>query len=123
MENITLGQISNWITLVIGLGVGIVTIYRSLKKLILKTLENEFADINKKLDDLGDRLNTVDVETCKNFLVARLAELDKGQIMDEVEIERFYEQYDHYKEKGGNSYIKRKVDAMEAEGKLIRRAQ
>ena len=46
MENITLGQISNWITLVIGLGVGIVTIYRSLKKLILKTLENEFADIN-----------------------------------------------------------------------------
>lgn len=121
MQNVTLGEFSGWITLIAGLIIGTGAIYKALKNIITKMLETEFENVNKKLDDLNERIETVDVETCKNFLVARLAELEKGLQMDEIEKERFYEQYDHYKEKGGNSYIKRKVDAMETEGKLIRR--
>lgn len=123
MEDITLGQFGNWITLIVGLVVGISVIYKSLKTLITKMLENEFKEVNEKLDQVGARIDAVDVETCKNFLVTELAELDKGLSMDEVEIIRFYEQYDHYLKVGGNSYIKRKVEAMELEGKLIRRTK
>lgn len=121
MEDITFGQFGNWTTLIVGLIAGVGVIYKSLKTLITKMLDAEFQEVNEKLDHVGARINAVDLETCKNFLVAELAKLDKGLNMNEVEIIRFYEQYDHYSKVGGNSYIKRKVEAMELEGKLIRR--
>jgi len=121
MEDITLGQFGNWITLIVGLIAGVGVIYKSLKTLITKMLDAEFQEVNEKLDHVNSRINAIDLETCKNFLVAELAELDKGLNIDDVEMIRFYEQYDHYLKVGGNSYIKRKVEAMEFEGKLIRR--
>ena len=56
--------------------------------------------------------------TSKNFLVAKIAEVDKGNKLDEIEKERFWEQYEHYSKIGGNSYIQRKVDELKESGKL-----
>ena len=91
MQNVTLGEFSGWITLIAGLIIGTGAIYKALKNIITKMLETEFENVNKKLDDLNERIETVDVETCKNFLVARLAELEKGLQMDEIEKARLSE--------------------------------
>lgn len=38
--------------------------------------------------------------------------------MSETEAERFWEQYEHYKASGGNTYIKNRIERLQAEGKL-----
>lgn len=123
MGNITFGQAAEWLSLIAAVLVASGVIYKKIKEGIAKMLESEFGAINNKLDALSSRIDTVDIETTKNFLVARLSELDRGMTMNEVEKERFWEQYDHYTEKGGNSYIKRKVDELEQEGRLTKHAK
>ena len=58
------------------------------------------------------------MENCKNFLVSFLARCDRGEYIDEIEKERFWEQYEHYRELGGNAYIGNKVESLRKEGKL-----
>ena len=123
MGNITFGQAAEWLSLIAAVLVASGVIYKKIKEGIAKMLESEFGALNNKLDALSSRIDTVDNETTKNFLVARLSELDRGMTMNEVEKERFWEQYDHYTEKGGNSYIKRKVDELEQEGRLTKHAK
>lgn len=123
MGNITFGQTAEWLSLIAAVLVASGVIYKKIKEGIAKMLESEFGAINNKLDALSSRIDTVDNETTKNFLVARLSELDRGMTMNEVEKERFWEQYDHYTENGGNSYIKRKVDELEQEGRLTKHAK
>ena len=62
-----------------------------------------------------------DKEKTKNFLVARLNEIENGETWSEIERQRFYEQYDHYtNDLNGNTYIKKAVEVHEAEGKIWR---
>lgn len=66
-----------------------------LRKVIMKGFE----PIYKKIDNL-------DESQCKNFLVTFLKSVEKGEKMDEVEIQRAYEVYDHYtNDLKKNSYI------------------
>lgn len=58
------------------------------------------------------------MQACKNYLVSFLSDVEKNHPIDETERERFWEQYQHYTEHGGNSYIKRKVEHLQSEGKL-----
>jgi hypothetical protein len=51
-------------------------------------------------------------------LVRSLGDIDKGNPMDEIEKERLWEQYEHYQKIGGNSYIKRKIEQLQNDGKL-----
>ena len=51
---------------------------------------------DKKLEPINDSIKTLDEATCKNYLVTFLKGVEKGEEMDEVEIERAYEVYDHY---------------------------
>ena len=60
----------------------------------------------------------VDMNACKNFLVRSLGDIEKGVPLDEIEKERLWEQYEHYQKIGGNSYIKRKVEHLQEQGKL-----
>ena len=106
MDNITLGQISNLMLWVIGIGTATLTIVKAVKSTIAKSFE----PIDKKIDN-------VDLNATKNFLVRCIADIDKNGI-DPVTKMRFYEQFEHYQKMGGNSYIKDEVERLKKEGKL-----
>lgn len=106
MNDITLGQISNLMVWVIGFGGSTVAIITAVKKAIASA----FKPINKKIDD-------VDLNATKNFLVRCLADIERHGIDDVTKV-RFYEQYEHYEKMGGNSYIKSEVERLKKEGKL-----
>ncbi len=81
------------------------------------------ASLDKKLDDIRNDIKQdikkVDESCSKNFLVQFLQRVEEQEKIDEVEYERFYEVYDHYtKDLHLNSYIHRKVEKLEKEGKL-----
>ncbi|MBR6689759.1 MAG: hypothetical protein IKL65_00310 [Bacilli bacterium] len=102
MENITLGQISNLLLFIAELGGVTITIIVAMKKILNKQLE----PINQKIDKL-------DLNDCKNFLVRFLADVERGQVMDEVEEKRAHDVYDHYRnDLNGNSYIEDKWNKL-----------
>ena len=64
-----------------------------------KILDKQFTPINRKIDN-------IDKNQCRNYLVDFLADIENGVAKDECQIERAYEIYDHYtKDLNGNSYI------------------
>lgn len=108
MENITIGQINAFLGILAGIitsgSIIIVFIQKSLKKLI----KNE-------LEPISTQIKNLDVSQCKNFLVGFLADIEQGNELDKVELERAYEIYDHYiNDLKQNSYIhNRWVQLME----------
>lgn len=82
--------------------------------------------MNKRIDNLIDEVRKVegqaynaDLNSCKNFLVRFLADVEQDQPIDEVERMRFWETYHRYTvDLGQNSYIKEKVANLKAQGKL-----
>lgn len=117
METITIGQIGLVITFIVGLITGIGFLHNSLTKYITMTLKEQFDGIGKKIDNLSEKIKDVDMDTSKNFIVARLAEAEKSHL-NEIEKERLWEVYRHYEEIGGNGYVKSKVEQLKADGKL-----
>ena len=106
MDNITLGQLSGIMVWLIGFGTATLTIVKAVKSAISKS----FVPIEKKIDD-------VDLNATKNFLVRCIADIDRNGI-DPVTKMRFYEQFEHYQKMGGNSYIRDEVERLKKEGKL-----
>lgn len=118
MENITLGQIAVAIAFLAALITGTGVLLKTIKKWLGVAFQGEFDKLNKKMDGLQTYIDDVRFNSCKNYLVHFLSEVDRGQPIDEIERERFWEQYEHYKKNGGNSYIKRKVEQLTHDGKL-----
>ena len=118
MENITLGQIAIGIAFLVALISGIGALMKSVKTWINKAMKEPLEIIVTEIKNVNDRIDKVDMNTCKNFLVARLAEIEQGNSLDDIKMQRFWEEYEHYAEIGGNSYIRRKVEQLKAEGKL-----
>lgn len=99
-------QIINWVILIGSFITAITVICAFLKKVINKAINKGFAPIYKKIDNL-------DESQCKNFLVTFLKAVEKGEIMDDVEIERAHEVYDHYtNDLKKNSYIHAKWEKV-----------
>lgn len=111
MESLTIGQIGGIITLLVGLISGVGYLSQSTKKWIRTALKDQ-------MDGIEARLDKVDIESTKNYLVTFLSDLERGKNIDEIECERFHEQYEHYQSLGGNSYIKDKVDRLKNKGLL-----
>lgn len=107
MENITLGQINGFLVYIVGLIGVITTVYKTVK-----------TGIDKGFKPLNDKIDKVDMNATKNFLVARISEIKAGAELDDISKERFIEQYDHYKSMGGNSYIKLEVEKLQKENKI-----
>ena len=118
MENLTLQDIYLVITFMVGFIGGVGFLYKSIKRFLEKIIKEQFKPFQKSLDDLRDNVETVDMESCKNFLVRCLGDFENGKIISDIEQERFWEEYEHYLEKGGNSYVKHRVEKLQAEGKL-----
>lgn len=102
MENITIGQIGTFLALI----VGILGSMKYLSNEVKKYLE-------KSLNPINDSIKNLDISQCKNFLVRYLADVEQGNILDEVEKERAYEIYDHYtNDLKQNSYIHKRWEEL-----------
>lgn len=111
LGNLTLNNLAADIGLVTVIAVGFGTLYVKLKDVLVKTITDQIKPV-------ADTIDKVDMETCKNFLVRCIADVERGDVLCETETERFYEQYEHYLSKGGNTYIKTKVEKLISDGKL-----
>lgn len=118
MEQITLGDLATWAGFIVALGGSVAAIVNGVKRALKAMFEQQMQAINARMDKQEEAINRTDVENCKNFLVPFLAECERGQEHDQIELERFHEQFSHYTKIGGNSYIKAKVEKLQKEGKL-----
>lgn len=95
MEDITLGQISNVLIFISAFIASLTAIVVAIKKVL-----------DKQLKPLNDKMDKLDINQCRNYLVDFLADIEQGIKKDETQIKRAYEIYDHYsKDLHGNSYI------------------
>lgn len=118
MEQITLGQLESWALFILGLGGAVAGIIAGVKKVLKALFKEQMETIDKRLDQQEAQIKKIDLENCKNFLVSYLAKVESGGVTDEIETQRFWEEYEHYTQNGGNSYIRQKVDKLKAAGKL-----
>ena len=100
MQNITLGDIATWAAFIVALGGSVAAIIKGVQKVVEKLLL------------------PLSLDNAKNYLVPFLSKVERGEPCDEIELERFHEEYTFYTEHGGNSYIKSRVDKLQKAGKL-----
>lgn len=100
MEQITLGDIATWAAFVVALGGSVAAIIKGVKNAVEKLLE------------------PLSLDNAKNYLVPFLSKVERGEPVDEIELERFHEEFTFYTNHGGNSYIKSRVAKLQKEGKL-----
>lgn len=117
-EQITIGQIAVALASISAFIVACGTIYHFIKKALNKLFEEQTKNIDDRIEALEKRVDRNNIESCKNYLVYFLSDVERGKVPDDIELERFYEEYEHYKKSGGNSYIKHKVEKLQAEKKL-----
>lgn len=118
MENLTFGDVSSALTLLVAFVGSVAFLHKKLKKWIAQSLDDQFQAIDAEMKSLQERMDKVDMESCKNFLVRVISDIDNDQKIGETELERFWEQYEYYKSLGGNTYISKKVEKLEHEGRL-----
>lgn len=116
MTEWTLGYVAEAVVFMAGLIGGLGVLYSTLKKWLAKIIEDQTKAIVKELESLNKRLDIQDLETTKNFLVQVISDVRKGENISETERQRFYEQYEHYITKGGNTYVKTEVEKLQSKG-------
>ena len=121
VKNVTLLDISVIILFIVGLIRGVQELKKSIKEFLEKLLADQFKGVNSKLTEMQTTMTSLDVQSCKNFLVRYLADIERGNFIYDSERQRFWEEYDHYiDDLHGNSYIKEWVVRLKEEGKLSR---
>ena len=136
MEGITLGQVAIGIAFIVALITGLKYLTTSFKSGVTALFRDEFKSLDEKFKSLGERMEKLEkkigdvetrmgekidranIESCKNFIVGRISKVENGEALSEIEAERFWEEYDFYIDHNGNSYIKKKVEQLQKEGKL-----
>lgn len=118
MESLTLEQLAAAITFIVGLISGVGFISAKTKTWIKQSMTEQFITIENRLNALDKRLDQVDLEACKNYLVQQMSSIERGNELDDFEKQRFYEEYEHYQKLGGNSYIRRKKEELEQSNRL-----
>lgn len=79
---------------------------------VKKWMDKLICPITKKLD-------IIDKNQCRNFLVDFLSDIENGIVKDDIQIKRAYEVYDHYVDDlHGNSYVHDKFERLKKEGKI-----
>ena len=118
LEHVTIGDGAAILAFIVSVCSGIAYLKKHLKDWVSSAVQEDMESLRKEILDLRQSIKDVDQENCKNFLVQFLAEVERGEPIDEIQKERFYEEYKHYTGGGGNGYIKRKVDSLEVKGYL-----
>lgn len=118
MENLTLGQISINIAFIVTLLGGGAYLIGEVKKAIHKALQPTNDKIDHLEQKVAEDIKRIDLNSTKNFLVSRLKEIKRGDDVDDVTKMRIFEEYEHYINIGGNSYIVNEVKKYIDEKKL-----
>lgn len=118
MENITLGEIASIVAFVAALITGLTVILKLGSKWLTSWHLSAMKPVMDKLGGIGDRLDDVEFEICKNYIVGFLEKVETGDKLTNDTLERFWENYERYTKLGGNSYIHEWVKRLESEGKL-----
>ena len=119
MKDLTFGWLNENIAFILALGGGLFALYKAIKKAFEAGLKPVMDKIDNVEKNLKIEMKKIDVNSTKNFLVARINEVEQGQTLDAVTLERFWEQYEHYiNDLDGNTYIKKRVEALQKSGKL-----
>lgn len=74
--------------------------------------------VEKMLNPVFRRIDDLELQTDKNFLIRFLADIEQDAKIDEIEWEHFWKTYEQYHKLGGNSYIDHKVEKLKKEGKI-----
>lgn len=118
MAEMTISNLAEYIGILVAIIGGGGVLYNKLKKWLAGLFSEQMTKIEAEIKGLETKIEISDMQSCKNFLVRCLADVERCEPMSETEKERFYEQYEHYRKNDGNSYIKQKVDKLQLEGKL-----
>lgn len=112
---------------VIGL-IGIIIQVKNNTK--LKSQEDLLTTVNEKIDHLkseskkdderlNKKLDRMDMETCKRFLIVEMTKISQGTYEPTEEQKRIiYETHQRYNEEGGNSYVDNMFNGLVTKGKL-----
>lgn len=68
--------------------------------------------MDKQKEEINKRLDKLDINQCRNYLVNFLSDVEAGNEIKEIRVKRAYEMYDHYCKLGGNSYIHDKWEKL-----------
>lgn len=118
MGNITIEQILAAGGTVIGLAALAWKLWSGFKTAVSNAVADQFKGLARSIEDINAQIKKVDMESCKNYLVRCLSDLEKGEELSEAAKIRYGEQYDYYINHGENSYIKSGTEKYRAEGKL-----
>lgn len=112
MEQLTVGQLAAAITFIVALITGIKYLNKTIKEWINSALNDRFKTLEKKIDDHDNKLSKLDIDECKNYIILFISKVSNGETIEDIELQRFYDLYKHYLDKGENSYIKSKVEEL-----------
>lgn len=118
MEQLTLEQIAKALAFVVGIGGSILTILKAVKGMLKKLLDEQTKSLATRLDKIDERLDKVDSDNCKNYIVQALSSAERGVKLSTEERMRLSEEFQHYTENGGNSYIKDWHSRLHTDGKI-----
>ena len=118
MGDLTLANVAEGIGILVAIVGGCGVLYSKMKKWLTELFAEQMKLIETEMKRLESKIEISDMQSCKNFLVRCLADVERGEPMSETEKERFYEQYEHYRKNDGNSYIQQKVEKLQKEGKI-----
>lgn len=118
MEHITANQVMSGVTIFATFIGSAIAIYKYLCNFLGKQIEESLKPLNNKVDNIANNMNDMDLNRCKDFLVRFISDLEQGQVVSDIELERFHETYAHYQKIGGNSYVHDKVEKLKKQGKL-----
>lgn len=95
--------------------VALVAFIKAVEYIIRGVSNNLLNMVRKSVEPIKRRLDDIDKEQCKNYLTQCFHEDRK---LSEFEKQRVHEVYQHYRNLGGNSYIKEEFERLQDEGKF-----
>ena len=118
MGEITLNEVAAALAFVLLLGGNIVALIKGVKSVLKKMFDEMTKTIVTRLGKQEEAIKKIDSDNCKNYVIQALASVERGVILSTEEKMRFAEEYEHYIDGGGNSYIKDWYGKLKKEGKI-----
>ena len=118
MSDWTLGYIAEGVVFLAGFLGALGVLNSTLKKWLSKVMSEQTKAISDQMNQMLVHLDNIDKETTKNYLVQFISEVKRGEMINETERQRFYEEYEHYIDLKGNTYIMTEIEALKKKGMI-----
>lgn len=116
--NISVGTIVSIVITLFSFVGAVVGLSKYFKTVIKNIMSESLQHIEDKLDKNTNKIDKVTMDNCKNYIVDFLARAERGEELSNDALLRFSENYQLYRDMGGNSYIHNWVERLKKEGKL-----